>query len=318
MMTTITRGERLRDPIGSGAMHVALFYSGESEYIEGVDRFTAPAVEAGEPIAIAVPGPKADLLRRSFDGCRIEMFDMVEMGRNPARIIPAVEELLARREGRLLHYVGEPIWAGRSHGEIREATRHEALINLAWPGAHVRVLCPYDVDALDPYVLVDAERTHPHLIRGGGPAAASESYAGAELPLGCDEVLSAPGEDALTLPFGLPNLYAVRSLVRWMAGQAGMSPSRTADLVLGINELATNAVRHAHGGGLLRVWRVPGEVVCQVEDAGHIHDPLAGLRAPTPDAEGGVGLWIVNQLCDLVEVRTGHHGTTVRVHAAVV
>jgi len=317
-MTTITPGDKqVRHPVEAGEMHLALFYSGESEYVAGVGRFIAPALEAGEPVAIAVPRPKAELLSDSFEGHPIELFDMVELGRNPARIIPAVEGMLARRQGSLLHYVGEPIWAGRSNEEIREATKHEALINLAWPGAHIRVLCPYDADALDPYVLVDAERTHPHLIRHG-VTSPSDSYAGAELPLGCEERLSEPPEEALTLPFGLPNLYAVRSLVKWTADQAGMSRSRTEDLVLGINELAANTIRHAHGGGLLRVWRVPGRVICQVEDHGHIHDPLAGRRAPTLDAEGGVGLWTVNQLCDLVEVRTNDDGTTIRVHTTVV
>jgi len=58
---------------------------------------------------------------------KIEMFDMVELGRNPARIIPAVERMLARHEGRHLHYVGEPIWPGRTEDEIREATKREAL-----------------------------------------------------------------------------------------------------------------------------------------------------------------------------------------------
>ena len=58
-------------------------------------------------------------------------------------------------------------------------------------------------------------------------------------------------------------------------------------------------------------------MICQVEDHGHIHDPLAGRRAPALDAEGGVGLWTVNQLCDLVEVRTNNGGTTIRVHTTV-
>lgn len=298
-------------------MHLALFYCGDRDYIDGVMRFIAPALDADEPVAIAVPGQKARLLRECLDGREeMELLDMVELGRNPARIIPAVEGMLARHEGRLLHYVGEPIWPGRSRNEIREATRHEALINLAWPGAHIRVLCPYDADALEPYVLVDAERTHPHLIREG-ETIPSPAYGGAELPIGCDEALPGPPADATALPFGLPNLYAVRSLVRWMANQAGMSSRATHDLVLGINELATNAIRHAHGGGLLRVWSVPGEVICQVEDAGWINDPLAGHRTPALDAEGGVGLWTVNQLCDLVEVRSSDGGTTIRVHAGV-
>jgi anti-sigma regulatory factor (Ser/Thr protein kinase) len=316
MTITITRDARIRDPAESGDMHVALLYSGEREYVDGVARFIAPALDAGEPVAIAVPGPKAELIRASFGRHPIDVLDMVEVGRNPARIIPAVEAMLARHEGRLLHYVGELVWPGRSREEIREATRHEALINLAWPGAHVRVLCPYDTDALEPYVLVDAERTHPCLIRDGATVA-SQAYTGAELPLGCDDALAAPPDDALALPFGLPNLYAVRSLVNWVSREAGLSEGRTGNLVLGVNELAANAIRHARGGGLLRVWRLPDEVVCQVEDSGHIRDPLAGRRAPAVDAGSGVGLWIVNQLCDLVEVRSGHDGTTIRVHAAV-
>ena len=316
-MTAITSGDAQdQHSVESGEMHLALFYSGEAEYVAGVTRFIEPAIEAGQPVAIAVPGPKAELLSDSFGDHAIELFDMVELGRNPARIIPAVEGMLARHQGSLLHYVGEPIWVGRSNEEIREATKHEALINLAWPGAHIRVLCPYDADALDPYVLVDAERTHPYLIRDGAMVP-SEAYTGGGLPLGCNEALSEPPEEALTLPFGLPNLYAVRSLVKWMANQAGMPRSRTEDLVLGINELASNTIRHAHGGGLLRVWRVPGQMICQVEDRGHIHDPLAGRRRPTLDTAGGVGLWTVNQLCDLVEVRTNEGGTTVRVHTTV-
>jgi anti-sigma regulatory factor (Ser/Thr protein kinase) len=135
--------------------------------------------------------------------------------------------------------------------------------------------------------------------------------------LGCDDPLLDPPPNALALPFGLPNLYAVRSLVKWIANQAGLARDRTDDLVLGVNELAANAVRHARGGGLLRVWQLPGEVVCQVEDSGQIHDPLAGRRVPPLDAAGGVGLWTVNQLCDLVEVRTGDDGTTIRVHTRV-
>jgi anti-sigma regulatory factor (Ser/Thr protein kinase) len=317
MTATVTMQQLQQPPTETGEMHLALFYSGEREYVDGVMRFLEPALRSGEPVAVAVPGPRAELLRENLgSGCGVELFDMVALGRNPARIIPAVEAMLARHEGRLLHYVGEPIWPGRSNEEIREATRHEALINLAWPGAHIRVLCPYDADELEPYVLVDAERTHPHLMRGG-ETLTSAGYDGPGLPLGCDDPLPEPPPDALRLPFGLPTLYAVRSMVTWISNQAGLSSDRTEDLVLGINELATNTIRHAHGGGLLRVWRVPGTVICQVEDSGHIPDPLAGRRTPALGAEGGVGLWSVNQLCDLVEVRSGGSGTTIRVHTAI-
>ena len=301
-----------------GEMHQALFYGDTEEYLDGVLQFIAPALAAGEPVAIAVPGAKAELLRERLGDLadEIEILDMVELGRNPARIIPAVEMMLAKHDGQLLHYVGEPIWPGRSEEEVREATKHEALINLAWPGARIRVLCPYDTTALDQRVLADAERTHPELIRGGEHRR-SAAYAGPTVPVACEQPLSASPPDAVALAFGIEELANVRALVSEQAIAAGMEREGVMDLVLAVNELATNAVRHGDGGGTLHVWRRPTRVVCQIDDRGQITDPLAGRRTPAPDAAGGVGLWTVNQLCDLVEVRSSDAGTTVRVHISL-
>lgn len=297
--------------------HLALFYGDADEYLDGVMRFVAPALEAGEPVVIAVPGPNVELLRAQLEGhaAEVEMFDMFEFGRNPSRIIPAVEGMLARHQGRHLHYVGEPIWAGRSAEEIREATKHEALINLAWPGAGIRALCPYDAASLDPQVLADAERTHPHLIRGD-ETVRSAAYEGPVVPVGCQQPLSQPPAEALCLAFALDDLAIVRSLVSRQADAAGLAPDRASDLVLAVDELATNTIVHANGSGVVRAWSLADQVVCQVEDRGEIDDPLAGRRLPVIE-EGGIGLWMVNQLCDLVEVRTGPERTTVRVHVTL-
>ena len=62
------------------------------------------------------------------------------------------------------------------------------------------------------------------------------------------------------------------------------------------------------------MWSERGKLVCQIEDGGRIRDPLAGRTRGLPGI-GGLGLWMVNQLCDLVEVRTGASGSTIRVHA---
>lgn len=300
-----------------GEMHVALFYRGDEEYADGIMRFVDPALAAGEPVAIAVPGARAELLRERLAGAdEVEFFDMVALGRNPARLIPTLETMLVRHEGRLLHYVGEPIWLGRSQAEIREATKHEALINLAWPEARLRVLCPYDAEGLSDAVLSDAERTHPCLIRDQD-LSPSPTYNGATLPLGCEEPLSAPPPHAAWMRFGLEDLHDVRALVSEHASRGGLRRERASDLVLAINELTTNTIRHGQGGGTVHLWALPGELICEVQDSGHISDPLAGCRVPAPDVAGGVGLWTVNQLCDLVEVRSSAAGTTVRVHTSL-
>ena len=98
------------------------------------------------------------------------------------------------------------------------------------------------------------------------------------------------------------------------ASAAGVSAARTADFVLAINELVGNSVRHGGGGGELRLWREGDFVVGEVSDRGTITDPLAGRRRPTPDQDSGRGLWIANQVCDLVEIRSEPGATVVRAH----
>jgi anti-sigma regulatory factor (Ser/Thr protein kinase) len=299
-------------------MHQALFYTGEREYLDGVTAFVKPALKAGDPVAATTLPDTGELLRRELngDGTEIEILDAVELGRNPARIIPAVERLRAKHEGTTLHVVGEPIWPGRSAEEIQEVARHEALINLAWPHVPIRVLCLYNAERLAPEILVDAERTHPVVLERG-QARRTSSYTGAAVPAGCDAPLPPVPEEALELAFTIDELHDARGVVDEEATAAGLNRTRVEDLMLAVSELAANAIRHGHGHGVLRVWRRSDRFMCQVEDAGTIEDPLAGRHAPVPRKAGGIGLWAVNQLCDLVEVRSTERGTKIRIHALV-
>jgi uroporphyrinogen-III synthase len=105
------------DQVGA-QIHEALFYRDRDEYVEGVLDFLRPGLDAGEAVAIAVPPANGDLLRHSLRdrASKVQFLDMYELGRNPARIIPAVQAMLDRSDGRL-HYVGEPRWPGRSPEE---------------------------------------------------------------------------------------------------------------------------------------------------------------------------------------------------------
>lgn len=102
--------------------------------------------------------------------------------------------------------------------------------------------------------------------------------------------------------------------MRRRAHQARLAAERAEELLLAVNEIATNSLTHTGRGGTLRIWQAHGALVCEVHDSGHIPDPLAGRHIPTPHALHGRGLWIVNQLCDLVEIRSDGDGTTVRMH----
>ena len=84
--------------------------------------------------------------------------------------------------------------------------------------------------------------------------------------------------------------------------------------MLAVSEVAANTLRHTRAGGMLHVWRTRDSLICQLDDQGRITDPLAGRRPPSLSTLGGQGLWVVNQVCDLVELRSGPAGTSVRLH----
>jgi anti-sigma regulatory factor (Ser/Thr protein kinase) len=110
-------------------------------------------------------------------------------------------------------------------------------------------------------------------------------------------------------------LAGVREFTAAWARQAGLPPHRVSDLVMAVAELAANTLAHTSGPGTLTLWVADDEVICQVQDQGQITDPLAGRLRPAPDAPGGGrGLWVVHQVCDQVEIRSGPAGTTVRLH----
>jgi anti-sigma regulatory factor (Ser/Thr protein kinase) len=110
------------------------------------------------------------------------------------------------------------------------------------------------------------------------------------------------------------DLSAIRHVVHRRAREAGLSETRATDLVLAVNEIAANTFQHARSAGMLDIWHDAKEIVCQVRDKGFISDPLAGRRRPPDDAIGGRGLWLVNQVCDRMEMRSDQHGTTIRLH----
>ena len=110
------------------------------------------------------------------------------------------------------------------------------------------------------------------------------------------------------------DLAAIRAVVHRYAIQAGLTETRAIDLTLAVSEVAANTIKHAKSPGSLKIWYDTNEIVCQIHDEGIITDPMAGHRQPSLDAQGGHGLWIVNQVCDRVEIHSDETGTTIRLH----
>jgi anti-sigma regulatory factor (Ser/Thr protein kinase) len=126
--------------------------------------------------------------------------------------------------------------------------------------------------------------------------------------------LHAPREAPAEMEFTRTSLRAVRRFVALGAERARLGRGRREDLVLAVDELATNSVTYGGGRGELSLWCEAGEVRCEVRDRGHITDPLVGRRRPAPEQLTGRGLWVVGRLCDEVEIRSSPGRTVVRVH----
>jgi anti-sigma regulatory factor (Ser/Thr protein kinase) len=302
---------------GAVVRHDAFLYEGDAEFLAGTLEFIAAARAADEPVIAALDRLKIALLQGALgrDADAVQFYDIRELGRNPARLIPAWREAIAAcaPDGRHVWGIGEPIWPGRSPAEIAECHRHEALANVAFDNP-LSLLCLYDTGSLDPEVIAAARCTHSAVVEGGARHASAE-FSGLDTPVGSfSDPLPEPRALARTVMFGTGELSEIRRLVERRAHAAGLTPGRREDIVLAVNELATNSIRHGGGSGVLRVWREPEVLICEVTDHGRFEDPLVGRRRPAGTQVGGYGLWLANQVCDLVQLRSGPEGSTVRVH----
>jgi anti-sigma regulatory factor (Ser/Thr protein kinase) len=297
-------------------VHEALFYRDGDEYVAGTLPFVQGGLAAGEPVLVAVPPANGARLRAALNGeaGRVRFADMTSAGRNPGRIIPWVLHAFANEHaGARVRIIGEPIWPGRTGTEYPACVQHEALINPAFEGRPATILCPYDTAGLDPVVVVDARATHPVLVDADGRRG-SDAYAGADPVVAAyNRPLPAPPDDAVVLAYDAARLPELRRLVAAFGEKAGLDQTRGADLLLAVNEVAANTVRHAGGSGDLRLWREDGTVVAELCDAGRLTDQLAGRR-PAAVHAGRCGLLLVNFLCDLVRTHTGPDGTTTRLY----
>jgi anti-sigma regulatory factor (Ser/Thr protein kinase) len=298
--------------------HEALLYAGDDEFLCATTRFIRDGVDAGEPTLVVVARAKVERLRDELgDTAGSVMFaDMAGVGANPGRIIPAWRDFVDAHSasGRRLRGIGEPVWAERDPATLLECQRHEMLLNLAFDQAPSWwLLCPYDTSSLAAAVIAEAERSHP-FVSDGRLSRGSSSYSGfgsgATLGAPLDEPAGHVGE----LSFTWQSLAELRTMVSAAAARAGLLSARVADMVLAANEVATNSLHHGGGSGLLRLWPHDAGLVCEISDAGHIASPLVDRRRPDVTPGDSRGLWLVNQLCDLVQLRSSPAGTTIRLH----
>lgn len=301
--------------------HRALLYADDDDYLAGTVPFIESGIAAGEDVMVTVPADRLALIdgHLSADArTEVRCVPMEVVGRNPAWLIPAWADFVAPavRDGRGSRILGEPIWPSRSGDEIDECLRHEQLTNLALADSvGLQLLCAVDATALHPDVVDGIHQYHPAVAAGDGVV--DNDRFDPLVPGTLTDPLPPVPSWATAIAFDDRGLWELRARVTVAAGAAGLRGERASDFVVAVSEAVTNTVNHGGGEGELWCWTDGDRFICEVRDKGMILDPLAGRLRPGLDQDGGRGLWLMHQLCDLVQIRATPDGQVVRLHVSL-
>ena len=299
---------------GECLVHEALLYHSTDGYAEQLSQFVAAAQAADEPVLAVLPAERLATAQRACgdhaENVRWETMD--EVGHNPSCLLAVYSDWVVSHQGRV-RILGEPVWPGRGRAESIECLRHEALVNHELSTSPVTLLCPYDADRLDTEIIAGAEMTHPRLVGEDGRRRDSPRYdEPLDVATGKHWPLAPPVEPISEHAFA-GDLGSLRRSVASDRHAADLG-RRVVDLVFAVSEAASNALKHADGTCITRLWRDGGSIVSEVSTRSAMDDPYAGRRRPPWDAEDGRGLWMINHVCDLVELRSRGGETVLRMH----
>jgi anti-sigma regulatory factor (Ser/Thr protein kinase) len=291
-------------------------YSSPSHLAQRLAPRVAVAAAAGEPVVAVLDDAARAELRAALgpDAAGVDFQDPREVHRVPGFTVAVRWARTSRRitapGGRAL-VVGQQL-DGLPGCERGHWARLDIGLDVATEGLPITVLCPVPDGSPE---LARVRATHPLLATPDGSERSTSYRHPAEALI--DYPPPPPpdlGPPTAQLDFELGDLLELRHLVGSVAGSGGLASGRVADVVLAVNELASNTLEHGPGAGRLRIW-TGGGVVAEVADRGRIDVPFAGMRLPPSDGARGRGLWLASELCDVLEVWSDDDGTVIRVHA---
>jgi hypothetical protein len=160
--------------------HSALLYRSDDEFMAACVPFLAEGVARDESVLVVAAKRKLRRLRDALgdDAGKVNFRDSALWLRTPAGTLHAFRAFINDsfdRAAPWVRIVGEPIWTGRSEGEVEAWTRFESMFNVAFGSSPATVMCPYDARSLPDTILADAQHTHPEIAEAGA-AAASSTY----------------------------------------------------------------------------------------------------------------------------------------------
>lgn len=306
--------ERSRVAAENHMQHRALVYRDSTRFIDAVTAFVRNGLDKGDRVLIAVPTDKRAALEDAL-GDAAGSVEWADAHTRSGSLFREVIDFLALPDGpeaAHVRIVSEQPLQQRSEAERRAHMRYEAAANVAYEPFAVSVLCPFDASQLPDEAIRDVLSTHPDVIAHDQAHASTAFVDPREFIRLHSQVRPPPPGAPNLLLEDVKDLAGARSLVADRAAAAGLGAERIEDLQVAVSEAATNALLHGAPPCCLWLYEEEQMLVCHVRDGGDgLADPLAGYLPPERHAEGGRGLWITHQICDVVETSANDTGSHV-------
>jgi anti-sigma regulatory factor (Ser/Thr protein kinase) len=301
--------------------HAVGFHRSRDDLMRQLVPLVTAGLDRGEPVALGVQPSTMDELSDTF-GSTPGLLQLV----TPAGPDSGSGQTLAAQRARQLRELTASAgavtvisehWNRYDGADGGFWTELDAAMNVALADLPLRVTCFYPEMPLHLEIIDGARRNHPFLFVAGehrrNPEHQRPGDVLAASPAPAPVLLGAPD---LRVAFGAWQLNEVRDAVERSLLDAGYRRERAEDVVLAVNEVATNAVEHGTADAQISMWAASDGFVFEVQDEGALRDPLPGLRTPHPSEPRGRGVWIARQVCDSLHVWSGRTGTHVRMRAA--
>lgn len=298
--------------------HDAFVHDTDDGYVAALVPLLQGALQRGEAATAVVSSPNAAILAKAL-GTQADSVGFVsaeDWYTHPVGTINAYDAMLADAPAGTRNFVIGEVQFGTEPADWASWTRYEALLNSALSGYDAHVVCPYDRRVLPAEVVEDALRTHPFVVYGGARHA-SGSYAEPDLVIpSLPPTVDIPAR-APDLEIRLSgSLRQARHVFSAITASAGFGREQTDELTLAINEIATNALTHGRGPGLMRLWVDAEGLTCVISDRGLGASPEIGYKPPPLGSTSGYGLWLSRRIFDRVDTLIEPDGFRVALFAS--
>ena len=316
------RFESTRTALPQRFSHRAAYYTSTDHLLEVAVPMIEQALNRDTPVAVIASAPTERRLR----GVLGSSAGLIHLPPTDSRLRGSGQAVITQRARELRELTD---WAGPASVLVEHHPHRPGIDPAAWVEADaatnvalaalpLTMTCLYPTDLETEAVSAAVRWNHAEVISADGTLRENPDVRSPSDVLTMYPVLPPPrlGPPDRELTFTPWQLIDLRSAVATATEAAQLSQPRAQDFVLAVNEVASNAVEHGYGVGLLQIWQQPGRLICEVHDSGSLREPLPGLRPPHPNSPRGRGMWIARQLCDLLHVWSDVRGTHVRLQAA--